>query len=90
MTHYERKQVLIPFKRFFGYSLRDDGDPREKFPYFKIYDYSYGTKGYKYLLLAYDSTKHKWVRWPGVQVHTDLEKNFRLPTNAELVLYGPF
>lgn len=89
MVSYEKKQVLVPFKRFFG-RYEPNTDPRDRFPYFKVYDVSYGTQGYKYLLLAYDTKQNKWVRWPGVHTHPHIERCFRLPTQAELVLYGPF
>jgi len=89
MSCYEPGTVLVPFKRFFVTYPRAE-DLRDKFPYFRVHAAVFGTKGYTYHLEAYNAEKRKWVLWGTKVLHLEVEKNFRYPTKAEQVLYGPF
>lgn len=79
----EINAALIPFKRVFYPAKMTVKD----MPYFRVKNKRYGTKGYMYELMAYNSKFQKWMLWHIEYSHEELFKFFRLATPAEEVLY---
>jgi adenine specific DNA methylase Mod len=74
---------LIPFKKVFYPSKMKVED----MPCFKIKRKRYGTQGYMYELIRYNTKVKRWGVWYTEYNHNELFKFFRLATPAEEVLF---